>query len=176
MTMRRVKLLCTALMLLASHGALAVSYPLPPEGSRLVGSAFTIAVPDNNTQPLESFAAQYGRGVKQYAGSQPRGRCLFTTLRFDADYSATADPARHRAGGDRHQRRRNASLLLPAAGQQRRSAANRHWPGAGRETPRNWVTAVERKQEGPTGCQPPIPAASMRKRAKPCRRWYPRAR
>ncbi len=128
MTMRRVKLLCTALMLLASHGALAVSYPLPPEGSRLVGSAFTIAVPDNNTQPLESFAAQYGRGVKQYAGSQPRGRCLFTTLRFDADYSATADPARHRAGGDRHQRRRNASLLLPAAGQQRRSAANRHWP------------------------------------------------
>lgn len=92
MTMRRVKLLCTALMLLASHGALAVSYPLPPEGSRLVGSAFTIAVPDNNTQPLESFAAQYGR-VKQYAGSQPRGRCLFTALRFDADYSATADPA-----------------------------------------------------------------------------------
>ncbi len=47
---------------------------------------------------------------------------------------------------------------------------------AGRETPRNWVTAVERKQEGPTGCQPPIPAASMRKRAKRCRRWCPRAR
>jgi L,D-transpeptidase ErfK/SrfK len=61
MTMRRVKLLCSALMLLASHSALAVSYPLP-EGSRLVGSAFTIAVPENNTQPLESFAAQYGQG------------------------------------------------------------------------------------------------------------------
>ncbi len=98
------------------------------------------------------------------------GRCLFATLRFDADHSATADPARHRARRDRDQRRRNASLLLSAAGQQRRSAANRHWR-AGRETPRNWVTAVERKQEGPTGCQPPIPAASMRKRAKPCRRW-----
>jgi hypothetical protein len=49
-------------LMLSSHGALAVSYPLPPEGSRLVGSAFTIAVPDNNTQPLESFAAQYGQG------------------------------------------------------------------------------------------------------------------
>ncbi len=72
MTMRRVKLLCSALMLLASHGALAVSYPLPPEGSRLVGSAFTIAVPENNTQPLESFAAQYGQGLEQYAGGQPR--------------------------------------------------------------------------------------------------------
>ncbi len=61
--MRRAKLLCTALMLLASHGALAVSHPPPPEGSRFgVGSAFTIAVPENNTQPLESFAAQYGQG------------------------------------------------------------------------------------------------------------------
>ena len=68
MTMRRVKLLCTALMLLASHGALAVSYPLPPEGSRLVGSAFTIAVPDNNTQPLESFAA--------LCAALPQGRIL----------------------------------------------------------------------------------------------------
>ncbi len=71
MTMRRVKLLCTALMLLASHGALAVSYPLPPEGSRLVGSAFTIAVPDNNTQPLESFAAQYGRGLSNMLEANP---------------------------------------------------------------------------------------------------------
>ncbi|PDP44914.1 L,D-transpeptidase, partial [Klebsiella pneumoniae] len=34
--MRRVKLVCSALMLLASHGSLAVSYPVPPEGSRLV--------------------------------------------------------------------------------------------------------------------------------------------
>lgn len=36
--MRRVKLLCSLIMLLASQGAQAVSYPLPPEGSRLVGS------------------------------------------------------------------------------------------------------------------------------------------
>ena len=71
MTMRRVKLLCTALMLLASHGALAVSYPLPPEGSRLVGSAFTIAVPENNTQPLESFAAQYGQGLSNMLEANP---------------------------------------------------------------------------------------------------------
>ena len=71
MTMRRVKLLCSALMLLASHGALAVSYPLPPEGSRLVGSAFTIAVPENNTQPLESFAAQYGQGLSNMLEANP---------------------------------------------------------------------------------------------------------
>ena len=71
MTMRRVTLLCSALMLFASHSALAVSYPLPPEGSRLVGSAFTIAVPENNTQPLESFAAQYGQGLSNMLEANP---------------------------------------------------------------------------------------------------------
>ncbi len=118
MTMRRVKLLCTALMLRASHGALAVSYPLPPEGSRSVGSAFTIAVPENNTQPLESFAAaQYGQGLRNNMLEANPGVDVYLPRPFDADYSATADPARHRARRDRDQRCRNASLLLPAAGQ-----------------------------------------------------------
>jgi L,D-transpeptidase ErfK/SrfK len=35
---------------------------------------------------------------------------------------------------------------------------------AGRETPRNWVTAVERKQEGPPGLRRRIRAAPMRQR------------
>ena len=54
--MRRVKLLCSLIMLLASQGAQAVSYPLPPEGSRLVGSPLTVTVPPGNTKPLEAFA------------------------------------------------------------------------------------------------------------------------
>lgn len=61
--MRRVKLLCSLIILLAGQGAQAVSYPLPPEGSRLVGSPLTITVPPANTQPLEAFAAQYGQGL-----------------------------------------------------------------------------------------------------------------
>lgn len=32
MMVRRMKLLCSLVMMLASHSALAVSYPLPPEG------------------------------------------------------------------------------------------------------------------------------------------------
>jgi L,D-transpeptidase ErfK/SrfK len=40
-------------------------------GSRLVGSAFTIAVPENNTQPLESFAAQYGQGLSNMLEANP---------------------------------------------------------------------------------------------------------
>lgn len=35
--MRRVNILCSFALLFASHTSLAVTYPLPPEGSRLVG-------------------------------------------------------------------------------------------------------------------------------------------
>lgn len=69
--MRRVKLLCSLIMLLASQGAQAVSYPLPPEGSRLVGSPLTITVPSGNTQPLEAFAAQYGQGLSNMLEANP---------------------------------------------------------------------------------------------------------
>ncbi|MBF0071983.1 L,D-transpeptidase, partial [Escherichia coli] len=34
--MRRVNILCSFALLFASHNSLAVTYPLPPEGSRLV--------------------------------------------------------------------------------------------------------------------------------------------
>jgi L,D-transpeptidase ErfK/SrfK len=69
--MRRVKLLCSLIMLLASQGAQAVSYPLPPEGSRLVGSPLTITVPPGNTKPLEAFAAQYGQGLSNMLEANP---------------------------------------------------------------------------------------------------------
>jgi len=170
MTMRRVKLLCTALMLLASHGALAVSYPLPPEGSRLVGSAFTIAVPENNTQPLESFAAQYGQGLSNMLEANPGVDVYLprsgSTLTIPQQL-ILPDTVREGIVINVAEMRLyyypplgNSVEVLPIGIGQ-----------AGRETPRNWVTAVERKQEGPTW--PPIPAASMRKRAKRCRRWCP---
>lgn len=69
--MRRVKLLCSLIILLAGQGAQAVSYPLPPEGSRLVGSPLTITVPPANTQPLEAFAAQYGQGLSNMLEANP---------------------------------------------------------------------------------------------------------
>ena len=69
--MRRVKLLCSLIMLLASQGAQAVSYPLPPEGSRLVGSTLTITVPPGNIKPLEAFAAQYGQGLSNMLEANP---------------------------------------------------------------------------------------------------------
>ena len=46
----------------AIPGAFAVTYTLPPEGSRLVGTPIIITVPEGNTLPLEAFAAQHGQG------------------------------------------------------------------------------------------------------------------
>lgn len=71
MMVRRMKLLCSLMMMLASYSALAVSYPLPPEGSRLVGSPIKITVPERNTQPLETFAAQYGQGLSNMLEANP---------------------------------------------------------------------------------------------------------
>ena len=69
--MRRVNIFCSFALLFASHTSLAVTYPLPPEGSRLVGQSFTVTVPDHNTQPLETFAAQYGQGLSNMLEANP---------------------------------------------------------------------------------------------------------
>lgn len=94
--MPRVKLFCSFILLFASQSALAVSYPLPPEGSRLVGNPLTITVPDNNTQPLEAFAAQYGQGLSNMLEANPDVD-VFAEVRFDAGGAAAAYFAGYRA-------------------------------------------------------------------------------
>ena len=147
--MRRVKLLCSLIMLLVSQSAQAVSYPLPPEGSRLVGSPLTITVPSGNTQPLEAFAAQYGQGLSNMleanpgvdvflpkSGSTlvvPQQLILPDTLREGIVINVAEMRLYYYPAGS------NTVEVLPIGIGQ-----------AGRETPRNWVTAVERKQEAPS--------------------------
>ncbi|QLR43776.1 L,D-transpeptidase [Enterobacter sp. RHBSTW-00994] len=131
-----------------TQSALAVSYPLPPEGSRLVGAPLTVTVPEGNTQPLEYYAAQYGQGFSNMqeanpgvdpflpkAGTQltiPQQVILPDTVRQGivvnvAEMRLYYYPAEG-----------NTVEILPIGIGQ-----------AGRETPRNWVTKVERKQEAP---------------------------
>ncbi|HAT7998734.1 TPA: L,D-transpeptidase [Citrobacter braakii] len=147
--MRRVKLLCSLIMLLVSQSAQAVSYPLPPEGSRLVGSPLTITVPSGNTQPLEAFAAQYGQGLSNMleanpgvdvflpkSGSTlvvPQQLILPDTVREGIVINVAEMRLYYYPAGS------NTVEVLPIGIGQ-----------AGRETPRNWVTAVERKQEAPS--------------------------
>ncbi len=92
--MRRVNILCSFALLFASHTSLAVTYPLPPEGSRLVGQSFTVTVPDHNTQPLETFAAQYGQGLSNMLEANP-GADVFAEVWLATHHSAATDFARH---------------------------------------------------------------------------------
>lgn len=156
--MRRLHLLCLLSVLLTSQSALAVSYPLPPEGSRLVGSTQTITIPHNNKLPLEAFAAQYGQGLSNMleanpgvdvylpkSGSTlvvPQQLILPDTVREGIVINVAEMRLYYYPPGG------NTVQVLPIGIGQ-----------AGRETPRNWVTAVERKQEGPTW----VPTANTRR-------------
>ncbi|ENR0230941.1 TPA: L,D-transpeptidase [Enterobacter bugandensis] len=133
----------------AVPSAFAVTYTLPPEGSRLVGTPIIITVPEGNTLPLEAFAAQYGLGLSNMleanpgvdpflpkAGTTltiPQQLILPDTVREGIVVNVAEMRLYYYPPGS------NTVEVLPIGIGQ-----------AGRETPRNWVTAVERKQEGPT--------------------------
>ncbi|MBT1714691.1 L,D-transpeptidase [Enterobacter dykesii] len=133
----------------AVPGAFAVTYTLPPEGSRLVGTPIIITVPEGNTLPLEAFAAQNGQGLSNLLEANPgvdpflpkpgtrlvipQQLILPDTVREGIIVNAAEMRLYYYPPGG------NTVEVLPIGIGQ-----------AGRETPRNWVTAVERKQEGPT--------------------------
>lgn len=145
----RRKRLCALMLLMASQSVLAVTYPLPPEGSRLVGSTLHITVPADNRLPLESFAAQYGQGLSNMleanpgvdvflpkSGSTltiPQQLILPDTVRQGIVVNVAEMRLYYYPPGSH-----TVEVLPIGIGQ------------AGRETPRNWVTAVERKQEAPS--------------------------
>lgn len=156
--MCRVKLLCSAMLLLASQSVQAVTYPLPPEGSRLVGSPLKIIVPLDSNFPLEAFAARYGQGLSNMLEANPgvdvylpaRG----TTLTIPQQLILPDTPREGIVINVAEMRLyyyppdgSSVEVLPIGIGQ------------AGRETPRNWVTKVERKQEGPTW----VPTANTRR-------------
>ncbi|GAR72155.1 putative L,D-transpeptidase ErfK/SrfK precursor [Salmonella enterica] len=78
--MRRTTPFFPFFVLLVSHFSLAISYPLPPEGSRLVGQPVTIAAPQDNTQPLESLAARYGHGLSDMLEPNPDGDVVLNQI------------------------------------------------------------------------------------------------
>ena len=156
--MRRVKLLCSAILLLASQSVLAVTYPLPPEGSRLVGSPLKIIVPLDSNFPLEAFAARYGQGLSNMLEANPgvdvylpaRGSTLTIPQQLilpdtprEGIVINVAEMRLYYYPPDGS----SVEVLPIGIGQ------------AGRETPRNWVTKVERKKEGPTW----VPTANTRR-------------
>ena len=148
-------LLCT--FALVSLQAAAVEYRLPAANSRLIGENQQYVVPADN-RPLEQIASDFQLGLTNIMEANPG-----------------VDPYLPKAGSTLiipHQ------LILPNAPREGiviNVAEMRlyYYPPlgnsvevlpigigqAGRETPRNWVTAVERKQEGPTW----VPTAQTRR-------------
>lgn len=156
--MARVLLLAALLMVAAMRAGLAVTWLLPPEGSRLVGNTFSVVVPQGNTEPLEFFAATYSQGLSNMLeanpGVDPFLPAAGTTLVIPQQL-ILPDTKREGIVINVAEMRlyyyppdTNTVEVLPIGIGQ-----------AGRETPRNWVTRVERKQEAPAW----VPTANTRR-------------
>ncbi|WP_312981328.1 L,D-transpeptidase [Atlantibacter sp.] len=147
--MLRLILVSFLLLVCALRASWATTYPLPPEGSRLVGSNITITIPEGNTEPLEHFAAMYGLGLSNMLEANPG-----------------VDPYLPKPGSQLIIPQQVILPDTPRKGIVVNGAEMRlyYYPPdsgtvvvlpigigqAGRETPRNWVTKVERKQEAPS--------------------------
>lgn len=71
-TMKLSTLLAAAFAIVGfCNTASAVTYPLPTDGSRLVGQNQVITIPDDNKQPLEYFAAKYQMGLSNMLEANP---------------------------------------------------------------------------------------------------------
>lgn len=156
--MARVLLLAALLMVAAMRAGLAVTWLLPPEGSRLVGNTFSVVVPQGNTEPLESFAATYSQGLSNMLEANPGvdpflpaagmtllipQQLILPDTKREGIVINVAEMRLYYYPPDT-----NTVEVLPIGIGQ-----------AGRETPRNWVTRVERKQEAPAW----VPTANTRR-------------
>ncbi|VDY65173.1 Probable L,D-transpeptidase YbiS precursor [Shimwellia blattae] len=129
--------------------ASAVTYPLPTDGSRLVGENQVVTVPQGSTLPLEYYAAQYQLGLSNMLeanpGVDPYLPKAGTTLTIpqqlilpDTKHEGIViNSAEMRLYY--YPKGTNTVIVLPIGIGQ-----------LGRDTPVNWVTKVERKKAGPT--------------------------
>lgn len=147
--MLRLILVSSLLLVSALQASRATTYPLPPEGSRLVGSNITITIPEGNTEPLEHFAAMYGLGLSNMLEANPGVDPYLPTpgsqLIIPQQVILPDTPRKGIVVNSTEMRLyyyppdSGTVVVLPIGIGQ-----------AGRETPRNWVTKVERKQEAPS--------------------------
>ncbi|VFS64624.1 Probable L,D-transpeptidase YbiS precursor [Raoultella planticola] len=129
--------------------ASAVTYPLPTDGSRLIGQNQVITVPDNNKQPLEYFAAKYQMGLSNMLEANPGVDTYLpksgTVLNIPQQLilpdtvheGIVINSAEMRLYY--YPKGTNTVIVLPIGIGQ-----------LGKDTPIKWVTKVERKKAGPT--------------------------
>lgn len=129
--------------------ARAVTYPLPTDGSSLVGQNQVITIPEDSKQPLEYFAAQYQMGLSNTLEANPGvdpylpkpGSVLTIPQQLilpDTPHEGIViNSAEMRLYY--YPKGSNTVIVLPIGIGQ-----------LGKDTPINWVTKVERKKAGPT--------------------------
>ncbi|EAX1104471.1 L,D-transpeptidase [Salmonella enterica] len=129
--------------------ASAVTYPLPTDGSRLIGQNQVITVPEGNTQPLEYFAAEYQMGLSNMLEANPgvdtflpKGGTVLNIpqqliLPDTVHEGIIINSAEMRLYY--YPKGTNTVIVLPIGIGQ-----------LGKDTPINWTTKVERKKAGPT--------------------------
>ena len=129
--------------------ASAVTYPLPTDGSRLIGQNQVITIPEGNKQPLEYFAAEYQMGLSNMLEANPgvdtflpKGGTVLNIpqqliLPDTVHEGIVINSAEMRLYY--YPKGTNTVIVLPIGIGQ-----------LGKDTPINWVTKVERKKAGPT--------------------------
>ncbi|RPH28449.1 L,D-transpeptidase [Buttiauxella warmboldiae] len=132
-----------------SNTASAVTYPLPTDGSRLVGQNQVITIPEGSTAPLEEFAARYQMGLSNMLEANPgvdpylpkpgtilnipQQLILPDTVHEGIVINSAEMRLYYYPAGT------NTVIVLPIGIGQ-----------LGKDTPLNWTTKVERKKAGPT--------------------------
>ncbi|WP_058913913.1 L,D-transpeptidase [Entomohabitans teleogrylli] len=129
--------------------ASAVTYPLPTDGSRLVGQNQVVVVPEGNKEPLEYFAAQYQLGLSNLMEANPGVDPYLpkggTVLNIPQQLILPDTPHEGIVINSAEMRLyyypkdSGTVIVLPIGIGQ-----------LGKDTPINWVTKVERKKAGPT--------------------------
>ncbi len=129
--------------------ASAVTYPLPTDGSRLVGENQVVTIPEGNTLPLEDFAAQYQMGLSNMLEANPGVDPYLpkggTILNIPQQLILPDTPHEGIVINSAEMRLyyypkgTNTVIVLPIGIGQ-----------LGKDTPINWVTKVERKRANPT--------------------------
>jgi len=129
--------------------ASAVTYPLPSDGSRLIGQNQVITIPEGSTAPLEEFAARYQMGLSNMLEANPgvdpylpkpgtilnipQQLILPDTVHEGIVINSAEMRLYYYPKGT------NTVIVLPIGIGQ-----------LGKDTPINWTTKVERKKAGPT--------------------------
>ncbi|HKM97706.1 MAG TPA: L,D-transpeptidase [Buttiauxella sp.] len=132
-----------------SNTASAVTYPLPTDGSRLIGQNQVITIPEGSSAPLEEFAARYQMGLSNMLEANPgvdpylpkpgtilnipQQLILPDTVHEGIVINSAEMRLYYYPAGT------NTVIVLPIGIGQ-----------LGKDTPMNWTTKVERKKAGPT--------------------------